>query len=209
MVISKKYIFLLINFLMMVGIMFSVTDFFLAGLGSKFKFVFILYCVLDIISRKEKPCSRNLALIFSLLILYVLAWGFIFKNPVVAVEIAGHRKTMLIYLAMLIPCALEVIHYKCLEEYTLSSGAALCLVLFTQVARYRNEMIFNPIFAVRSFLAHNLVRSSFGFLDTNFVGNACFLILCILFMVYILHSCNPLFHSRIRILMILIGFIIF
>ncbi len=209
MVISKKYVFLLINFAMMTGIMFSVTDFFLADLGVKFKYVFILYCLVDIISRKEKPCSRNLALMFSLLVFYVLAWGFIFKNPVVAVQIAEHRKTMLIYLAMLIPCALEVIHYKCVEEYTVSSGAALCLVIFTQVARHRNEMIFNPIFAVRSFLAHDLVRSSFGFLDTNFVGNACFLILCILFMVYIFHLGNPLFHSRIRILTVLTGLLIF
>ncbi len=209
MVISKKYAFLLINFVMMTGIMFSVTDFFLADLGVKFKYVFILYCLVDIISRKEKPCSWNVVLVFSLLILYVLTWGFIFKNPIVAVQIAGHRKTMLIYLAMLIPCALEVIHYKCVEEYTVSSGAALCLVLFIQVARHRNEMIFNPVFAIRSFLAHDLVRSSFGFLDTNFVGNACFLILCILFMVYIYHFGHPLFHSRTRILAILTGLIIF
>ena len=112
MVISKKYAFLLVNFVMMAGIMLSVTDFFLADLGVKFKYVFILYCLVDIISRKKKPCSGNLVLLFSLLTLYVLVWGFVFKTPVVAVQIAEHRKTMLIYLAMLIPGALEVIHYK-------------------------------------------------------------------------------------------------
>ena len=90
MVISKKYVFLLVNFLMMTGIMFSVTDFFLADLGAKFKFVFILYCLVDILSHKERPCSRNLAVVFSLLFLYVVVWGFIFKNPIVAVEIAQH-----------------------------------------------------------------------------------------------------------------------
>ena len=209
MVISKKYVFLLINFTMMTGIMFSVTDFSLADFGTKFKYVFILYCLVDILSRKKRPCSRNLVLLFSLLILYVLAWGFVFKNPIVAAQIAAHRKTMLIYLAMLIPCALEVIHYNCVEEYTLSSGAALCLVLVVQAIRHRNEMILNPVFAVRSFLAHNLVRSSFGFLDTNFVGNACFLVLCILFMAYIFHLDNPLFHSRIRILLVLAGLVVF
>lgn len=209
MVISKKYVFLLVNFVMMTGIMFSVTDFFLADLGVKFKYVFILYCLVDIISHKKRPCSWNLAILFSLLIFYVLAWGFIFKNPIVASQIADHRKTMLIYLAMLIPCALEVIHYNCIEEYTLSSGAALILVLLTQVVTHRDEIIFNPVFAVRSFLAHDLVRSSFGYLDTNFVGNACFLAGCILFMVYIYHLQNPLFHSRIRILLVLTGLIIF
>ena len=111
MVISKKYVFLLISFTMMVGIMFSVTDFFLADFGVKFKYIFILYCLADIISHKKRPCSRNLAFLFSLLILYVLLWGFVFKNPIVAAQIAAHRKTMLIYLAMLILCALEVIHY--------------------------------------------------------------------------------------------------
>ena len=209
MVISKKYVFLLVNFVMMTGIMFSVTDSSLADFGTKFKYVFILYCLVDIISRKKRPCSWNVALLFSLLILYVLAWGFVFKKPIVAAQIAAHRKTMLIYLAMLIPCALEVIHYKCVEEYTVSSGAALGLVLVVQVVRHRNEMIFNPVFAVRSFLAHDLVRSSFGFLDTNFVGNACFLVLCILFMAYLFHLGNPLFHSRIRLLLVLTGFIFF
>ena len=209
MVISKKYVFLLINFTMMVGIMFSVTDFSLGDFGVKFKYIFILYCLADIISHKKRLCSRNLTFLFSLLILYVLLWGFVFKNPIVAAQIAAHRKTMLIYLAMLILCALEVIHYQCVEEYTVSSGAALCLVLIVQILRHRNEMIFNPAFAVRSFLSHNLVRSSFGFLDTNFVGNVCFLVLCILFFAYISRSGNPLFHSRIRILLGLTGFIVF
>ena len=209
MIISKKYVFLLINFLMIMGIMFSVTDFFLAEYGTKFKYVFILYCLIDIISHKKRPCSWNLVLLFSLLILYVLVWGFVFKNPIVSTQIADHRKSMLIYLAMLIPCALEVIHYKCVEEYTLTSGAALCVVLIIQVILHRNEMIFNPVFAVRSFLAHDLVRSSFGFLDTNFVGNACFLVLCIFFMAYLSRSGNPLFHSRIKILLVLMGLVVF
>lgn len=210
MVISNKYAFLTINFMMMAGIMFSITDFFLAGLGSKFKYVFILFCLVDIISRNKRPCSRNLAIVFALLIGYVMVWGFLFKNPIVAMQIADHRKTMLIYLAILIPCALEVIHYKCIEGYTLSSGAALALVLVIQVVRHRDEMIFNPVFAVRSFLSHEMVRSYFGFLGgTNFVGNTCFLVLCILFMVYILNPGNPLFHSRIRLLAVLTGVITF
>ncbi len=209
MIISKKYVFLLVNFVMMMGIMFSVTDFFLAEFGIKFKYIFILYCLIDIISRKKRPCSLNLAVVFSLLFLYVLVWGFLFKNYIVAAQIADHRKTMLIYLAMLIPCALEVIHYRCIKEYTLTSGAALALVLIVQVALHRTEMVFNPVFAVRSFLAHDLVRASFGFLDTNFVGNICFLVLCILFIVYIFHLDNPLFHSRIRLLLVLTGFIFF
>ena len=201
MIISKKYAFLLVNFLMMTGIMFSVTDFFLNSIGSQFKYFFIMYCLVDIISRKKKPCSWNLVVLFSLLLFYVLVWGFIFKNPIVAEQISAHRKTMLIYLAMLIPCALEVIHYKCIEGYTLSSGAALLLVLITQVIRHHNELMFNPVFTVRSFLAHDLVRSSFGYLDTNFVGNTCFLVLGILFMAYVFHSGYPLFHSRKKILL--------
>ena len=209
MVISKKYAFLLINFVMMAGIMFSVTDFPLAEYGSKFKYVFILYCLIDVISRKKRPCSLTPALLFSLLIFYVLAWGFVFTNPIVAAQTADHRKTMLIYLAMLIPCALEVIHYQCVAEYTVSSGTALCLVLVTQVVSHRDEMILNPVFAVRSFLSHSLVRSAFGFLDTNFVGNACFLVICILFMAYIFRLGNPLLHSRIRILLVLTALVMF
>ena len=205
MIISRKYVFLLINFLMITGIMFSVTDFVLADFGVKFKYIYILYCIVDIISHRKKPCSWNLVLLFSLLFFYVLAWGFIFKNPIVAAQIAEHRKTMLIYLAMLIPCALEVIHYKCVEEYAISSGAALVLVLFIQVVTHRGDFIFNPVFAVRSFMSHELVRSVFGYLDTNFVGNSCFLIGCILFMVYIYHTGHSLLHSKTKILLVLTG----
>ncbi len=209
MVIGKKYVFLLVNFMMMAGIMFSVTDSFLADYGTKFKYVFILFCLIDVLSHKNRPCSMNLAFLFSLLIFYVFVWGFIFTNSIVAAETAAHRKTMLIYLAMLIPCALEVIYYKCVAEYALSSGAALLLVLLVQVVSHRNEFIFNPVFAMRSFLAHDLVRSTFGYLDTNFVGNACFVILCILFVAYIFHLRNPLFHSRKRILLVLAGLVVF
>ncbi len=49
MVIGKKYVFLLVNFMMMAGIMFSVTDSFLADYGTKFKYVFILFCLIDVL----------------------------------------------------------------------------------------------------------------------------------------------------------------
>ena len=57
MVISKKYVFLLINFVMMTGIMFSVTDSSLADYGTKFKYVFILYCLTDLVSHKKSPAA--------------------------------------------------------------------------------------------------------------------------------------------------------
>lgn len=209
MVISKKYVFLLVNFLMITGTMFGVTDFFLAGFGNKFRYAFILYCLVDIISHKKRLCSWNLAVMFSLLTFFVLAWGFVFINPIVAVQTADHRMLMLIYLAMLIPSALEVIHYQCIIEYIISSGAAQVLVLVVQVVSHRNEMMFNPIFALRSFMSHEMVRASFGYMDTNFVGNSCFVVLCILFMVYIYHLENPLFHSRIRLMLVLLGIFTF
>ncbi len=209
MVISKKYAFLIINFLMVACSMFSVTDFPLAGLCTKFKYVYIAYCMVDVLSRRKRPCGRNLILIFGLLVFYVLAWGFVFRNPIVALYISAHAKIMLLYLAMLILGTLELIFYDCIEAFTATSGTAFLMVLGVQVLLHPQELILNPVFAFRSFLAHDLVRSGFGFLDTNFVGNTCFLIASSFLMVGIGYSGNAFLHSRSKMLLALLGLLVF
>ena len=51
MAFTKKFVFLAINFIFMTWIMFSTTDFALGSMGAKFKYVFILFCLLDIVTR--------------------------------------------------------------------------------------------------------------------------------------------------------------
>ena len=77
------------------------------------------------------------------------------------------------------------------------------LVLFVQVFTHTDQLILNPALAVHSFFQHDIMRASFGFMNTNFAGNSCFLTLCMMFMVYLYHSRNKLFNSRVKILIMI------
>ena len=203
MAFTKKFVFLAINFIFMTWIMFSTTDFALGSMGAKFKYVFILFCLLDIVTRKKMPCRWNVLAVFALLTLHTLLWRYVFVNYTVLSWTMEHTKTMLLYLVVFFCAAMEVIHYECVEEYAVSSGIGLLLVLFVQVFTHTDQLILNPALAVHSFFQHDIMRASFGFMNTNFAGNSCFLTLCMMFMVYLYHSRNKLFNSRVKILIMI------
>ena len=209
MVISRKYLFLIVNFIMMAGIMWSVTDFPMASQLPKIKFVFMFYCLIDLLSCRKIPCSINTALIFAILLFYYAAWRYVFLVPLVMFPIIYHTRTLFMFWGMLVLASMEVIRYDCVEEYTVTSGAALMLVLFYQTATHLEELIWNPVFAIHSFFAHDLVRASFGYVHMNFAGNACFLLSVILLMVYLYYSRNPLVHSRIKIAVVILEALVF
>ena len=209
MLINRKYMFLLVNFIMLTGMILSGTDFFLAGSAAKIKYLFMLYCLIDILQYRENNLSSNLVALFLILIVYILLWRYVFVNPNMAGYISNHTLIMLYYLFLLIPSVQEVLHYHCIREYTMTSCIAIIIALLIQVITHSDEWILNPVFAVRSFLAHNLVRSSFGFLHPNYVGNICFLIVTLLFIVYLEFSDNPLFFSRSKLLIMLLVCICF
>ena len=197
--------FLLVNFIMLTGIILSETDFFLAGAGAKVKYVFMLYCLLDIMQYRKNNLSRNLIVLFLILAMYILLWKYVFVNPDMAEYIDAHTTIMLYFLLLLLPSVQEVLHYQCIREYTFTSCAAMVLTLFIQVMTHSEEWVLNPLFAVRSFIAHDIVRSSFGFLHPNYVGNMSFLIVALLFIIYVEFSDNSLFHSRSKLLIMLLG----
>ena len=201
--------FLIVNFIMLTGMILSGTDFFLADMMAKVKYLFLLYCLIDILQYRKNNLSSNLIVLFLILILYVILWRYVFVNPDMAVYISAHTSIMMYYMLLLIFSAQEVLHYRCIREYTITSCAAMVLTLFIQVITHRDEWILNPVFAVRSFLAHNLVRSSFGFLHPNYVGNLCFLIISLLFIIYLEFSDNRFFNSKSKPLIVLLGCLTF
>lgn len=201
--------FLLVNFIMLAGMLLSETDFFLAGVGTKIKYLFILYCLIDIMQYRENNCGTNLIILFLILIVYVLLWRYVFVNPNMVEYISNHTLIMIYFLLLLIPSTQEVLHYQCVEEYTITSCAAIIAALFIQVITHLNELSLNPVFAVYSFLSHDVMRSSFGFLHANGIGNMCFLIVSFLFLFYLEFSDNPLLHSRSKMFILLFDCIIF
>ena len=209
MLINRKYVFLLVNFIMLAGMLLSETDFFLAGVGTKLKYLFMLYCMLDIMLYRKNNCGLNLIILFLLLIAYVLLWRYVFINPDMMDYISSHTMIMIYYLLLLIFSTQEVLHYQCIEEYTITSCAAIIAAVYMQVITHLQELSLNPAFAVYSFLAHDVMRSSFGFLHANIVGNMCFLIISILCLFYLEFSDNPLVHSRSKIITLLLGCITF
>lgn len=201
--------FLLVNFIMLAGMILSDTDFILAGIGAKVKYLFMLYCIIDIIQYRKNNCGSNLIVLFTILIAYVLLWRYVFVNHDMADYISSHTMIMIYYLLMLIPSIQEVLHYQCIREYSITSCAAIAVALFIQVLTHLYELSFNPLFAVYSFLAHDVMRSSFGFLHANFVGNVCFVIISFLIIFYMEFSDNSLQHSRSKIIVLFFGCIIF
>ncbi len=205
MLINRKYMFLLVNFITLAGIILSESDFILAGVGTKIKYLFMLYCLIDIMWYRKNNCGSNLIILFLTLIAYVLLWRYVFVNPDMGEYISSHTLIMIFYLLILILSAQEVLHYQCITEYTVTSCTAVLTALLLQVITHRHEMILNPIFAVRSFLAHDVMRSFFGFIHPNGVGNMCFIIISVLFIFYMEFSDNPLLHSRSKIIVFLLG----
>ena len=201
--------FLLVNFIMLAGMVLSETDFFLAGVGTKIKYLFMLYCLIDIIQYRKNNLGRNLIILFLVLIAYVLLWRYVFVNPDMMEYISSHTMIMIYYLLILIPSTQEVLHYQCVEEYSITSCAAIIASLFIQVVTHLYELSLNPVFAVYSFLAHDVMRSSFGFLHANYVGNMCFLVTSFLILFYFEFSDNPLLHSRSKIIVLLLECFIF
>ena len=209
MLINRKYMFLIVNFIMFAATIMSESDLFWGGITIKFKYLYILYCLIDIIQYRKNNCGPNLIVLFSILTAYVLLWRFVFVNYAMWEYISAHTMIMIIYLMMLIPTTQEVLHYQCIEGYAISSCAAIIVALSIQVVTHMHDLILNPAFAVYSFLAHDVMRSSFGFLHANYVGNMCFLIVSFLFMFYMEFSDNPLLHSRSKMIALLITVICF
>ena len=125
MLINRKYVFLLVNFIMIAGMLLSETDFFLAGVGTKLKYLFMLYCMLDIMLYRKNNCGLNLIILFLLLIAYVLLWRYVFINPDMMDYISSHTMIMIYYLLLLIFSTQEVLHYQCIEEYTITSSSSI------------------------------------------------------------------------------------
>ena len=200
--------FLLANFIMFAGTILSETDLFW-GVGIKIKYLFVLYCLIDIMQYRKKHFGSNLMIVFLILTMYILLWRYVFVNPDMMEYISYHTTIMLWYLLLLITSTQEVLHYQCVEEYTFTSCAAIIAILSIQVITHRYELSINPAFAVYSFLAHDVMRSSFGFLHANYVGSMCFLLVSFLFIFYMEFSDNPLRHSRSKIIALLLVCITF
>lgn len=194
--ISRKYCFLAVNFLMVFCMVISITDFPLAGAVMKVKFLFIAFCIVDIALRGKKPANNHILVILLIFLFYAVVWGYVLDNSHVAVWNEEHRKIMIMYIPMLFGTVFELIAYDCIDEYILSSAAALFLVLLVQVGTHFNQLSLNPIAAIGGITGSNRIKASFGFMHVNFAGNCCF---CALISLYLRNkqvSANSFFHSK-------------
>lgn len=201
--ISRKYCFLAVNFLMVFCMLLSITDSPLAGTVTKVKFIFILYCLADIVLRRKKPANNIVLAIMFIFIFYTVVWGFILDNSHVRTWNAEHRTVMLMYLFMLFGGVYELIEYKCLDEYLITSGAALALVILVQVITHSSSLSLNPAAVLGGVSGSERMKNAFGFMHVNFAGNACFCALISLHYTKKEISANNLFHSRKKIVLLL------
>ena len=121
----------------------SITDSPMAGAVTKVKFIFILYCLADIVLRRKKP-ANNIVLAIMFIFIFTVVWGFILDNSHVRTWNAEHRTVMLMYIFMLFGGVYELIEYKCLDEYLITSGAALALSVLSPGNAHSSSLSLNP-----------------------------------------------------------------
>ena len=194
--ISRKYCFLAVNFLMVFCMLLSITDSTMAGTVTKVKFLFIGYCFVDIVLRREKPANNHVLAIMFIFMFYTIVWGFVFDNSHVASWNAEHRTVMVMFIFMLFCGVYELIAYKCIEEYLITSGVALTLVLLVQVATHISSISLNPAAILGGISGSDRMKNAFGFMHVNFAGNACFCAIVALHCSKKELSSNSLFHSK-------------
>lgn len=174
MLVSRKNLFLTLNYIFIVGILFSVTNFSFGPMAGKLKFIFIFYCIWDCFYGGNCKWNKRVIFIISVLVLYVVLWGTVFKNNVVAGEIESHCIMMSYYLILLFFSYSEISKYRCINGYISSSYFACITVLFIQFMLHFREIVKNPLYIFKAIFSTMRVRSSFGFLHVNYVGNICF-----------------------------------
>lgn len=174
MIISRKHIFLCLNFLCFTGVLMGVTDLPINTMAPKFKMVLIVFCFVDMLLHRKNKWNGKVVLIAFVLSIFVLLWGKLFVNPIVIEETRNHCILFTYYLLLLFLSYAAINRYKCLREYIATSFFACVTVLLIQCIRYFDELVLNPIYIFQALLTNMRVRSSFGFLHTNYVGNICY-----------------------------------
>lgn len=209
--ISRKTLFLIMNYIYIAGILLSVTGTRVGVIAGKLKFVFIAFCLFDVLSLGLKKIRINLKeiLLFSILLIYALLWSTLFVNQIVVSETKKHFIMTIYYLMILFCSCFEVENYACIYEYVLSSYYACVSILLVQCIAHLNELIKNPLYIFQAVLSNMRVRSTFGFTHTNYAGNICFVTLTLSWLLLQKYSMNDIFRSKKCIRWILTDTIIF
>lgn len=201
--ISRKYCFLAVNFLMVFCMVLSITDSPMASAVTKVKFIFIAYCLADIALRREKPANNHVLAIMFIFIFYTIVWGYVLDNSHVKTWNAEHRIVMVMYIFMLFGGVYEVIAYKCVDEYLITSGAALTLVMLLQVLTHTSSLSLNPAAVISGISGSERMKNAFGFMHVNFAGNTCFCAIVSLHFIKKEISAYTLYHSKKKMILLI------
>lgn len=193
--ILRKNAFLAINYIYIVGLLLSITNMRFGTIAGKFKFIFIIFCIYDLYSLHKKINTKVIVL-FCVLFGYVVLWSTVFVNPIVAGETKKHFIMSMIYLIILFLSCCEIDCYNCEHEYILCSYYACITVLLMQCISHSNELIKNPFYIFQAVFTNLRVRSSFGFMHTNYAGNVSFVALALSWILYQDYTFSEVWKSK-------------
>lgn len=206
MLLSKKRMYVVINYFFWLNLLFSLTDNVFSNIGSKFKYIYIGYCLLDLMSsnRKRFKWDKKVICICGVLFVYMFLWGTLFLNPVVRTETTSHVKLFFIYWLLLILSYLEIEKNVCYREFIMSTYLAFVSFLLIQLISHPSELVKNPTYILRMLFSNARIRATFGIMHSNYVGNICYVAIILSVILYQMLPFGRLLLSKKRLSVLII-----
>ncbi len=138
------------------------------------KWLYLAFSVVNVIIHCRR-FSKKILVIAGILLSYIIFFGVVFVNDIVASETRQYLIQMLIYFGLLYLTYLQVKRFNCFIEFVkttyISFSAPLLLAYFTHL----HDTTFNPLYFIKVIVFDLRRRSTFGFIQQNIVGAVCFL----------------------------------
>lgn len=170
--LKQETVFLCIMFISFFGLYMGTNrDLPLSSLMGKMKFVYIFFCIADIISHHELKLEVRSTLFVVVFAIYIVFFGFIVKYPKAHVEISNHRIMMSYFWFILTLTVIDVIYYKCLTKFIIYSYWCLASFVFLCAITHHYMIVWNPLYIIKMLVYEMRVGGDFGFTSSNYMGN--------------------------------------
>ena len=178
MIIKRKYCFLIVFCITMLSLFFSICDFVpLAGIMQKVKFIYIIFCLVDMFAHRVPYKHLKMPIIFVVIvyILFCILYGKIWVTPTVVEETAYQFKTTLLMLWLIFLTYYEVEYYDCFIDFVHCSFLSCAFFLLLCYVTHIGESSFNPLYILKiMFSGDSRGRAEFGLGHWNYVGFYCY-----------------------------------
>lgn len=169
------YIFLAFYGIAIATLLLSTTDNVpMQSLFGSVKWLYLVFSIANVLIHVRR-FNKKILVCAGILLSYILLFGVFFVNDVVALETRQYLVQMLIYSGLLLLTYLQVRRFNCFIEFIKATYVSLSVSLLFAYFTHFSETTFNPMYFIKVIIFDLRRRSTFGFIQQNFVGAICFL----------------------------------